>query len=108
MRQIHNLKQLPTMMSARRECYIQIEGQEFIITLKRIPYKEWRAIDDSVAVPMPFVNLNTVTGKRDFEMNHPQTISANTKRSNKVSVMRLAASIVEGLPRSLQNARRES
>lgn len=99
-RKILNLSQLPSILSEDKECVITIGGEEYIITLRRLSYKQWREIDEETPLAEPFVNYNNVTGKRDFEMSHPLTQQRIVDRNNEVTLKRLAAGIVQKFPKS--------
>ena len=97
-RKIKSLKQLPSILIARRQVVLNIEEEEWIITLKRMSYKKWREIEEKTPAAMPFVNFNNQTGRRDYELDHPETAAAFNKRDNLVSLKRLANAIEQDFP----------
>lgn len=102
MRKIQNLSQIGSVLLPRRECVITVkdgdESTDFIVTLRKLSYKEWRRIDTETPLAEPHVHINQVTGRRDYEMNHPLTRQRIEIRNGQVSLRRLAASIVEDFP----------
>ena len=96
-KKILSLKQLPSLFD-KREVTLKINGEEYLITLKKRSYKRWMEVDKNYPQYEPYGTFNNQTGRREYELDHPISIANRTQRNNWVTLMRLADAIVEDFP----------
>lgn len=69
---------------------------EFEVSMKRISFRQWREIEDSVPVVVP---PERVQGKQKrFAYDHPRYRDEQDERMNRIGVLRVAASVVDDVP----------
>jgi len=97
MRRIKSLGELPSM-NKQVEVVVPINGEDYVITLRKLSHSEWMRIEREEPMPDAMRRHNSATNEWVVDPGHPETEKRLRDRLARIHSKRIAASVVEDIP----------